>query len=909
MTAVQLFGRESEVRYLTDLVGRVRDRGGAVVVRGEAGIGKSALLAEVSRSAAAEGMRVLGAAGVESEARLAFAGLHQLLRPILPLQDGLAVLQRDAVRAAFGMTNAVAPDLFLIALAALNLVAEAATQGPVLLVVEDAHWLDRASADVLAFVARRLESDPVVLLAAVRDGHPSSFDDAGLPELRLRRLDDGPASALLASHAPALRPAVRERLLGEASGNPLALVELPIALGSLDAGAVLPSRWLPLTARLEYAFAARVSGLPERTRTLLLVAALNDVPSLSETLDAASLILGNEVGVADLAPAVTAGLVEADVAEVWFRHPLMRSAIRYRAGVPERLAAHAALATLLADDEGRRVWHRAASSDRPDEVVAAELEAAAGHALRRGGVVSAVAALEHAARLSGDPARRAERLLRAADLAVELGRKEVVMRLLNAVEPLELSSQQRARIVWIRESFDDGMRDTTEGARMLATLAETVAADGDIDLAIRILWGAALRCFWSEPGVEARQRIVAVAESMPVDESDARLLAILAYAAPIERGAAVNERLRRLATQGGRDAQTDRLLGTAAVLVGAFDLAETLSAASVAGLRAQGRLGLLARALGAQAWSAVHLVDVAVAIPVSEEAGRLARETSQPFLYGIVRAAEATLAALRGEQDRVEALTAEAERVGLPVGARPVLATVQLARGIAALGAGRFAEACAHLLRMHDSADPAYQVAFRCYALAELADAAVHCGQRDAVLGILEEMESVALRTSAPSLHAGLRLARALLADDADAEPLFRQACDAELSRWPFMRAHAQLAYGEWLRRRRRMSESRSPLRAARDTFDALGTGPWSGRARQELRAAGEASDSQAPLVRDRLTPQELQIVQMAADGLTNREIGERLYLSHRTVSSHLHRVFPKLGVTSRSELGAALRR
>jgi DNA-binding CsgD family transcriptional regulator len=906
--AVPLFGRESEAQRLTDLVHHVRDRGGAIVVRGEAGIGKSALLAEVSRAAAADGVRILTAAGVESEAQLPFAGLHQLLRPVLSLRDELAVPQRDAVLAAFGMTDAAAPDLFLIALAALNMLAEAATQAPILLVVEDAHWLDRASADVLTFVARRLESEPVLLLAAIRDGYPGPFDDAGLPELPLRRLDDGAANALLDAHAPDLPSAVRERLLGEAAGNPLALVELPIAMGPIGGGSALPPRWLPLTTRLEQAFAARVTRLPAITRTLLLVGALNDTASLSETLDAAALVIGDEVGVVDLAPAVAVGLIEVDLAELWFRHPLMRSAIRHRASVPQRHAAHAALAKVLAGDEDRRVWHRAASSDRPDEAVAAELETAATRAQRRGGVVAAVAALEQAARLSGDPVRRAERLLRAADFAVELGRHDVVVRLLSAAEPLDLSPQQRARMVWIRGSFDDGMRDRTGGALMLARLAETVAADGDTDLAVRILWSAALRCFWDEPGAEARHHIVAVAEGLAIDELDPRLLAILAYAAPIERGAVVNDRLRRLAAQRGRDAQADRLLGTAAVLVGAFDLAETLSAASVAGLRAQGRLGLLARALGAQAWSAVHLVDLEVAIPVAEEASRLARETSQPFLYGIVRATEATLAALRGEQDRVQALAAEAEQVGLPVGARPVLATVQIARGLAALGDGRFAEAYAHLRRMHDPADPSYQVALRCYAIGELADAAVHCGQDDAIRDIVREMETVALKTSSPSLHAGLRLARALLADDAEAEPLFEAACDADLTRWPFVRARAQLAYGEWLRRRRRMNESRPPLRAARETFDALGAGPWSQRARQELRASGEASHNRAPELRDRLTPQELQIVQMAADGLTNREIGERLYLSHRTVSSHLHRVFPKLGVTSRAALGAAIR-
>lgn len=399
------------------------------MVRGEPGIGKSALLAEVSRAAAVDGVRVLSAAGVESEAQLPFAGLHQLLRPIMSLHEELAAPQRDAVLAAFGMAAAEAPDLFLIALAVLNMVAEAATRSPVLLVVDDAHWLDRASADDLIFVARRLESEPVLLVAAVRDGYPGPFDDAGLPELPLQRLDDEASNALLDSRAPGLEAQVRDRLLKEAAGNPLALVELPIAMGSVGRGAALSPTWLPLTTRLEQAFSARVSRLPYNTRTLLLVGAVNDAASLSETLDAAALINGAEVGVAELAPAVAAGLIEVDAAELRFRHPLMRSAIRHRAGMPERHTAHAALAEILVGADDRRVWHRAVSSDRPNEAVAAELDAAAANALRRGGVVAAVTALEHAARLSSDPVRRAERLLRAADVAVELGRQDIVVRL------------------------------------------------------------------------------------------------------------------------------------------------------------------------------------------------------------------------------------------------------------------------------------------------------------------------------------------------------------------------------------------------------------------------------------------------------------------------------------------------
>jgi ATP/maltotriose-dependent transcriptional regulator MalT len=345
------------------------------------------------------------------------------------------------------------------------------------------------------------------------------------------------------------------------------------------------------------------------------------------------------------------------------------------------------------------------------------------------------------------------------------------------------------------------------------------------------------------------------------------------------------------------------MLSTASLLVGGFDLARAFSAAGGAPLRAQGRLGLLARTVGADAWSALVVGDLGAAIAATEESRRLARETSQTMMYALMTATAAKLAALRGETDSVLELAEEAEEIGLPAGARPVLATASMARGLAALGAGRFEEALGHFRRLHDPADPAFQVALRLTAVGDLVDAATHCGRLEAVLPIVTELEEVATVTSAPVLHAELRLVRALLAADEDADPLFAGALSADLSAWPLIRARTHLAYGEWLRRRRRSVESRDHLRAARDMFDALGAIPWGERARRELRAAGETSRRRAPDARDQLTAHELQIVALAADGLTNREIGQRLYLSHRTVSSHLHRIFPKLGVVSRAEL------
>lgn len=903
-----LVGRAAETRRLRSLIAHARERGAALVMRGEPGVGKSALLDYATGRAVSSGMRVLTTSGVQCETHLPYAGLQQLLYPIRDRIDLIPDRQREALQAALGGADSATPDVFLVALATLNLIAEAAETTPVLVVVEDSNWLDISTAHVLAFVARRLESEPIVLLAAVREGFSSQLADAELPELVVSPLAPEAAAALLDTHAPGLDPALRRRVLAEAVGNPLALTELPRTAAATAEGTSTPAPWIPLTERLERAFTIRLSELPAPTRTLLKVAALNDSPSLAETMNALARVAGVEAGTGDLTPAVAAKLIEVDRGEIRFRHPLMRSAIHQSMSLPERHAAHAALADVIGDEEeDRRIWHRAAATALPDESIAAGLQAAALRAEHRGGIGAAVMALDHAARLSQDAASRVDRLLRAAELAVELGRREMVANLLDGASRSDLTAQQRARVIWLRGGFDEGLRGRTADTRALAELAEAVAADGDRELAIRILWSAAQRCFWTEPGTEARQRVVDVAENLAVDEPDPWLLAVLAYSAPIDHGAVVIERLNRLVATPGRDARTDWVLGTGAFMVGSFDLAHRLSAAAAAGLRPQGRLGLLARAVGAEASSAVQLGDLSVAIPAAEESNRLAGETTQPYLYGLIRAIEAAIAALRGDGDRVRVLTAEAEQSGLPVGARPVLAGAQLARGLAALGAGRFDEAYTQLRRLHDPADPCYQVALRCFAIADLVDAAAHCGQAAAIAGIMREMESAALKTPSPALHAGLRFARALLADDTEAEHLYTVALSADLAGWPFIRARTQLAYGEWLRRQRRAADSRPHLRAARETFDALGVIPWSDRARQELRASGETSRSRNLDARDQLTPQELQIAQMAARGLTNREIGQRLYLSHRTVSSHLHRIFPKLGVTSRSELASIL--
>jgi DNA-binding CsgD family transcriptional regulator/tetratricopeptide (TPR) repeat protein len=901
-----LFGRAAELRALESLLHALPDGGAGLVVRGEAGIGKSALLGEASRWAADRDMLVLRTAGVQSEARLAFAGLHQLLHPVLGEAEVLQAPLRTALLAAFGMAEAEAHDLFRVALATLALLRERSRRAPILLLAEDVHWLDAATCDVLAFVARRLESHPIVLLAAGRTGVETSLERAGLAQLELRRLADDAAAALLDAQAAHVAPAVRDRLLAEAEGNPLALVELPIATGRLRPGTLPPAR-LPLTTHLERAFTSRVVGLPTATRMLLLVAALNDGDAVGEALGAASILGGSRLTAQDLAPAIDAALVDVDDGALRFRHPLMRAAVAQAANTSQRWRAHAALAAALADEPDRRTWHRAASIVAPHETIAAELEHVAGRARRRGAITAAVTALERAAQLSDDPARRGARLLHAAELAFELGRRDVVLRLLDEAEPLELAAPDRDRLRWLREFLDERPWSGSADAAASVALAERMLAAGDAARALDALMTLALGCWWSNPEQETRDLVVAAAERLPVAPADPKLLVVLGLADPPRRGGDVIERVSALTPDPDGDPEALRLVGMAASTLGAPLQAMRFFAGAIEGLRAQGRLGLLARALVSQAWAAVQLGSWSLALTAAEDAGRLTRETAQPRWEAAAQLAQATVVGLRGEAQEAEALVARAERVLLPLGSNPMLAMVQLARGATALASHDHEHAYDDLRRIFDPVDIAFHPLVQSWVLLDLVDAAVHSGHHDEARVVLRQMEELAARMPAPLLQVSLSCARPLLARDEEAEALFEAGLTADLASWPFLRARLLLGHGVWLRRRRRAVDSRLPLRVARDAFDALGAIPWSDRARHELRASGESSRHRAPDVHGELTPQELHIAQMAARGLSNRDIGQQLYLSHRTVSSHLYRIFPKLGITSRAELGRAL--
>ena len=905
--ALPLFGRDQELARLRNLIDDVSGRGGALVIRGAAGIGKSVLISQAAAHARERGLCVLTATGVQSEARFAFAGLHQLLRPFLDTLGKLPGPQRRALEMAFGISDALdgqAPDVFLIALGALGVIADAAVKAPVLLAVEDAQWLDGPSCEVLGFIGRRLDLEPVILLLSVRDGVSSPADDVGLPELRIPPLDEAAADALLRSRAGDLPPILRARLLREAAGNPLALIELPKALAGHHDAHQDRQNPLPLTVRLEEAFAARLPEFPAGTRTLLLLASLDDSGETDDLLKAAELMLAQPLGAGAFDPAVTSGLGIVESGRYRFRHPLMRSAVQQAATPAERRRGHAALAEVLADRPDRSVWHRAAAADGPAETVAADLAELARRAQLRGGSEVAVTALELAASLSEQP-QQGQRLVQAAQLALELGRWETAVRLARRAQQLPLAAYERTIVAYLLEILGGGWSGPAS-IRSFLQVADDLAAAGDKARALQAISLVSLRVHFGNPDEQTRQRIVAVADGVTASRDDPSFLEILAYADPVNQGREVIDRLTAFAPASVIDPRELMALGGAASAVWADDLALPFLREAGEGFRAAGQLQQLTMALVFEAWAHLRRGDIRAAIPAAAEGARMAAETKQPTNLAVAKAALAVAAGERGDPAAGE-LIAEAEAVLLPMGANPMLAVVELARGRTALAGERFTEAHDHFARIFDPGDVAHQPFVRGWVLADIVDAAVYA-ERDlgAVRDIVTEWQTIATRTRAGHLRAQLSYARAMLADGATAAQQFAAAL-AETHGWPSYRARTQLAYGSWLRRQRRNSESRMPLREAADTFTALGSTRLADRAQRELRASGETVRRRREQAWDQLTSQELQIAQLAADGLTNREIGERLYISHRTVGTHLYQLFPKLGVTSRTELRAVL--
>ena len=507
----------------------------------------------------------------------------------------------------------------------------------------------------------------------------------------------------------------------------------------------------------------------------------------------------------------------------------------------------------------------------------------------------------------GVPASRSRRLLAAAGLAVEIGRRDLVAPLLREVSQMNLGELDRARVTWIEEIALTRPLDA-ERLDSLIAAAERARAAGDHDLHVDLLWLVASRAWWVDPGPEARRALIDASHRLgDANAEDPRVFAVHAYADPLGHAAGVLTRLKRTAGVERLDTDAARFFGPAALVVGAFDLGADFLEVAIEGLRADGRLRHLPRLLMLYACMAARIGDWDVALTTADEARRLAEEFADPQAAAAADTATSLVAAMRGDERTAELMAARAETVAEPVGANITIAFAQFGKVLAALASGRHSDAYASADRLFDPADSAYHPVISSWLIADLAEAARHVDQLEAARARVSQVEASVGEHPGTWIALGLRHARALVGDPSETDDRFEEALSSDLRRWPFQRARLQLAYGQWLRRHRQVADSRGVLRAARDTFDALGCATWGEQARRELRASGERSRRRVPEARDQLTAQELQIAQLAADGLSNREIGQRLFLSHRTISTHLYRVFPKLGITSRAELNAAL--
>ena len=900
-----LYGRDAERSAVTALLDAARDsRSGVLVLRGQAGAGKSALLQDAIEQAS--DLQVLEARGIESEAELAFAGLHQLLRPILGQVDGLPGPQATALRAAFGLEQGRVEDRFLVSVAVLSLLAEAAERRPVLCVVDDAHWLDEASANALFFVARRLEAEGVVVLFAARDGDPRRFDAVGLPELEIGGLDGVAVAALLAERAAVpVDPQVRDRLLERTGGNPLALVELPSVLTSDQLSGTQPLPLpLPLTDGVERAFLERVRRLPDDAQALLLIAAAEDT-GRQATVTAAAATLG--AGVAALDAAEAAGLVRVRAGAIAFRHPLVRSAVYQGATSSQRRQAHRALAG-AADREGdadRRAWHLAAAAVEPDERVVRELDAVAERALDRGGFEAACAALERAATLTADPGAHGRRLVAAAEHAWAAGQLGRTADLLEAVRPLATGPLLRADVGRLRGWLEMSV-GSVAAAQPILVQAALDAAPVDPGRARRILAGAA-EAAWLEADRNAGADLSRAAARLgPADSDLDRYFADLTagFLAFLEGDLAAAVRLLTDAIGlAGRLRDPDLLSLAAhhAFYVGDDTAAYQLNVRVAASARASGKAAELLFTLPRLAQAELLTGRWAAAAASAGEAVRLATETSQPALSALPLAWLTLLAAFKGDDDAFWSRVAETEQVtaasALGVFQGAVRDVIGWARAVQKAATARPASAGTLLGELR------HPVVVTMASL-DGVEAAVHAGRRNSALGWLRGMEAFATHTTAPWAQARVTHAHGLLSEGHVAEERFQEALDHHRrARRPFERARTELAYGELLRRARRRVDARVHLEAALDTFENLGASPWAERARLELRASGQATRRRDPSTLLQLTPQELQVARFVATGLPTREVAAQLFLSPRTVEFHLRNVFAKLGISSRSQL------
>ncbi len=884
-------------------------RGGALVVRGLPGVGKSTLVADAATEVSA-GVRVLRTSGIESESPLPFAALQRLLAPAMSHVEKLAAPQGRALRAAFGQADGDG-DRFLVFLGALSLLSAAADEQPVLAVVDDAHWLDEASAAALQFVARRLSDERVALLFAARDGDVRRFESGDLPELVLDGVDDAGAAELLSGHAhTTVAPDVAGRLARETGGNPLALVEVADALSAeqLRGEAPLPAT-LPLTEGVERAFLDRFRRLPELSQTWLLVAAADDSGQAS-TVGAAAAALGADERAQQ--EVERSALVQVRDGLVAMRHPLVRSAVYGAATSLERRRAHRALADALATtgDVDRRAWHLAAAAEGPDESVVAALDAAACRATARGGHEAASAAWERAAELSADPEVRARWLFGAAWgawLAAQPGRaRALASAAADAVaDPLLRADivRLRARIEWNTGSVHDGITMVLRGARDVAP--------HDPDRAREMaMFAAALASFNPHAQLEVDPTSVAPPPGPDEPPRAQSFYWLLVGLDQVRRGEWTQSTptLRRAFDSAefveGDDQDLLPNLGIAAFHVGDDELAFRYHDMLLTRARATGALIVVLYALTRRGLIELVTGRWTSLVTGASEAMPLAQGSGQPGLAALPLAEAALVSAFRGDT-QFEVRLAEAEQVAAahPVGVAEHLLGdfARWAKAVVAAQSGGQPATAFHLLEhIHDGP-------VRRFAAVDRIEAAVRADQLDTARAWTDEMRSYGEQTGAAWALAVAEHGSALLATDPqDAEKHFEVALTHHAaSARPPARARTELAYGEFLRRARRRVDARVHLRAALETFEELGAAPLADRAAAELRASGETARRRDVSTATDLTPQELNVARLVRQGMSNRDVAGQLFVSPRTVDFHLRNVFTKLGVASRAELMA----
>ena len=901
-----LIGRDSELSRLRGLVAPPPPESRVLMLLGDAGMGKTVLLAEAVRQARSAGLRVLQVTGRESEQDLAFAGLHQLLRPVLDRVADLPSRQAGALLGAFGLSAEPPPaGALLTGLAVLTLLSRLSENRPLLVVADDAQWLDRGSLDTLAFAARRLESEPLVLLLGARGNLPPAGFERDFPDLLLKPLSTQDAGRLLDAQPHPPRGRAREQVLAQAAGNPMALIELSrIIAADPAAGRRWAAEPLPPTDRLAAIIAARYGALPGPTREALLLAAVADSPDMT-----AAAVSG--LTAAALAPAETTGLIKVDKGRPHFTHPLVRAAVYHAVPFAERAAAHLKIAGSLHEQPDRYAWHLAAAALEPDEHVASLLEETAAQAQRRGGAAAAARAYERAAELSPGERDQARRLLAAAALALPAGQadwvQELASRALAVTEDLQLRLTARLRIGW-------ALIWSNRHADALATLI-SVAQEASARLP-GIAWdaiGQAGTVAYQTGTADGRRAVRDTLDRMqqpappaadwPAVLADESRMWIRAATDPFGNRGEVIPRLHRMA-DGTADGHAR--LGAAAWLLDESELAVRLLRESLSRLRAPGVRGDSGATLSALQWACIDTGRWDEALAASREAADLAAAYKMEAVAASADLATAIVLAMRGGHDQVRPLVANALATIDAAEYRGFAARAWHAAGIAALAEGSYLTGYAQLNQLFDADGAPLHHHVSYLGIADLAAAAVRAERHLEARTMVERALARVDPAPGPRLEQLAARARGLLAEPADAEPYFAKALsDPAGDAWPFERAQLQLDYGGWLRRQRRINDAKPVLAAALETFRRLGAAPWTRRAEAELRACGMtvAATPAAPGALAGLTAQQREIILLASRGLTNAEIADRLFLSPRTVASHLYRSYPKLGIAGRHQL------